>query len=176
MEELIFDGFENLTERPKGYQRQKEKYSGKKHTHTDIGLLLSDKGRYIHYVSLLYPGSHVDMGILKREFPEDQKGWFEGECVIFDLGFKGVEKIYDFGELVIGHKKPRKSKKNPNTELTDAQKAHNRQVSRRRIYVEHAIGRMKKYRMLKNRSRIKRQYAKDRLIGICAGISNYFNS
>ena len=29
VEEIIFDGFENLTERPKGYENQKVKYSGK---------------------------------------------------------------------------------------------------------------------------------------------------
>ena len=27
--EIIFDGFENLTERPKGHENQKVKYSGK---------------------------------------------------------------------------------------------------------------------------------------------------
>ena len=31
-EELIFDGTENLTERPQDYDNQKSKYSGKKHS------------------------------------------------------------------------------------------------------------------------------------------------
>jgi hypothetical protein len=170
--ELIFDGFENLTERPRIYENQKVKYSGKKHTHTDMGLLLSDKSRWIYYVSYLYSGHQVDMGIFKLEFPVGTH-WFRESKVVFDLGFQGVGKLYEFGELVIGNKKPRKSKNNPETSLTKEQEAFNKQVSSERIYVEHAIGRMKKYRMLKNRSRLKRQQMKNRIIGICAAISNY---
>ena len=34
--ELLFDGTENPTERPKNKDNQKSKYSGKKKTHTDI--------------------------------------------------------------------------------------------------------------------------------------------
>ncbi len=171
-EEIIFDGFENLTERPKGHENQKVKYSGKKSTHTDIALLASNKKTWIFYVSCLYNGSNVDMGILKKEFPPG-KGWFSGLRVLFDLGFIGVEKLYEFGELVIGEKKKRKSKKNPEPKLTDEQKGKNRGVSKERIFVEHAIGRLKKFRILKNRCRIKCQKLKNQIIGICAGLSNY---
>ena len=57
--ELIFDGTENLTERPKGYDEQKEKYSGKKCTHTDLTLVLSDKRTWIYYASEYYDGKNV---------------------------------------------------------------------------------------------------------------------
>jgi len=46
-------------------------------------------------------------------------------------------------------------------------------VSKERIYVEHAIGRMKKFRILKNKCRLKSSDMKNRIIGICAGLSNY---
>jgi len=75
--------------------------------------------------------------------------------------------------LVIGEKRPRKSKANPKRELSKEQKDRNTEVSRERIFVEHAIGRMKKYRILKNRCRLKCQELKNRIIGICAGLSNY---
>ena len=52
-DQIIFDGFENLTERPQGYEAQKVKCSGKKSTPTDIALLLCDKERRIYYVSPL---------------------------------------------------------------------------------------------------------------------------
>lgn len=170
--ELIFDGTENPTERPKGYDNQKVKYSGKKKTHTDLAMVLSDKSKWIYYVSNLYPGSNVDFAILKKEFPPGM-GWFKHIKLLVDLGFVGIGKIYEIKELIIGEKKPRKSKKKPHTELTPEQKAKNKEVSRERIFVEHAIGRMKKYRILKNRCRIKCMDLKNRIVGICAGLSNY---
>lgn len=170
--ELIFDGTENLTFRPQGFDNQKEKYSGKKHTHTDIAMVLSDKKTKIYYVSKLYDGKNVDMGILKKEFPP-RMGWFKKFKVLFDLGFIGVDKLYVFKELIIGEKKPRKSKKNPAPELTEEQKEKNRKISRERIFVEHAIGRMKKFHILKNRCRIKCRILKNRIIGICAALWNY---
>lgn len=170
--EIIFDGTETLTERPKGYDNQRDKYSGKKGTHTDVCLLLSDKKTKIYYVSKLYPGRNVDFGILKKEFPPG-KGWFKKCKVLVDLGFIGIDKLYKIKELVVGEKKPRKSKKNPNPEFTAEQKESNKAVSRERIFVEHAIGKMKKFRILKNRCRIKCEKLKNRIIGICAGLWNY---
>lgn len=170
--EIIIDGFENLTERPKGYENQKVKYSGKKSTHTDLGLLMSDKKTKIYYVSELYNGSNVDMGVLKKEFPPGG-GWFVNSKVLVDLGFVGIEKLYKFKELIIGEKKPRKSKGNPSPVLTEQQKERNKKVSMERIFVEHAIGRLKKFRILKNRCRLKCQKLKNQIIGICAGLSNY---
>lgn len=171
-EELIFDGTENLTQRPKDNEAQKNTFSGKKSTHTDISLVLSDKRTKIYYVSRLYAGCNVDMGILKIEFPPGQ-GWFKKFKVLVDLGFIGIDKLYKIKELIIGEKKQRKSKKNPNPQLTEEQKQLNKAVSRERIFVEHAIGKMKKYRILKNRCRIKCIELKNRIIGICAGLWNY---
>lgn len=171
-EELIFDGTENSIERPQDNDNQKSKFSGKKKTHTDISLLLSDKKTWIYYLSELYDGSHVDMGILKKEFPPGQ-GWFKKFKVLFDLGFVGVDKLYEIKELIIGEKKKRKSKNNPSPKLSDKQKDKNRKVSRERIFVEHAIGRMKIFRILKNRCRFKCQKMKNKIIGICAGLWNY---
>jgi len=135
-------------------------------------MVLSDKSKWIYYVSKLYPGSNVDFGILKKEFPPGV-GWFKSIKLLVDLGFIGIDKIYKIKELIIGEKKPRKSEKNPNPKLSPEQKAKNTAISRERIFVEHAIGRMKKYRILKNRCRIKCMQLKNRIIGICAGLSNF---
>ncbi len=172
VDEIIFDGFENMTERPQGYEDQKVKYSGKKGTHTDIALLMSDKRTWIYYVSDFYDGSNVDFGLFKKEFPPG-KGWFKKKKIIVDLGFQGIEKLYEAREIIIGEKKPRKSEGNPKPELAPEQKERNREVSRERIYVEHAIGRLKRFRILKNRCRLKCQNFKNQIIGICAGLWNY---
>lgn len=170
--ELIFDGTENLTERPQSNEDQRNKYSGKKGTHTDLALLLSNRSTWIFYVSKYYDGKHVDMGVIKKEFPPENC-WFRKFRMIFDLGFIGIEKLYDFGELVIGDRKPRKSKSNPNPELSREQKNKNRLISKDRIYVEHAIGKMKRYRILKNRCRLKCASLKNRILGIAAALWNY---
>lgn len=176
-EELIFDGTENLTERPQKYDKQKDKYSGKKNTHTDLALVLSDKKTRIYYVSYYYDGKNVDFGVLKQvpiaigippELP-----WFKNFKVLVDLGFIGIAKLYEIKELIIGEKKTRKSKKNPNPKLTEEQKVKNKSVSRERIFVEHAIGKMKRYRILKNRCRLKCPVTKDRILGMSAGLWNY---
>lgn len=171
-DELIFDGTENLAQRPQDNEEQRDKYSGKKGTHTDVTLVLSDKATRIYYVSNYYDGKNVDMGILKEEFPVGED-WFSKFKVLFDLGFVGVEKLYKFKELIIGEKKPRKSKSNPDPQLSDEQKSRNRAVSRERIFVEHAIGKMKRYRILKNRCRLKCQKLKNRILGIAAALWNY---
>lgn len=171
-EELIFDGTENLTERPQDNDKQKNKYSGKKGTHTDLAMVLSDKKTWIYYVSEYYDGKNVDFGIFKKEFPPD-KGWFKNFKVLVDLGFVGIDKLYEIKELLIGEKKPRKSKKNPEPKLSEEQKTKNRAVSKERIFVEHAIGKMKRYRILKNRCRLKCPKIKNRVIGIAAGLWNY---
>lgn len=171
-EELIFDGTENLTQRPQDSEKQRLKFSGKKSTHTDIALVLSDRRTRIYYVSNLYDGHEVDFGVFKQEFAVD-RGWFKKFKVLVDLGFVGIEKLYQIKELVIGKKKPRKSKNNPDAALSVEQKAFNKEVSRKRIYVEHAIGKIKKYHILKNRCRLKCQILKNRMIGIAAALWNY---
>lgn len=170
--ELIFDGTENLTERPQDADKQRHKYSGKKKTHTDVAMVLSDKETQIYYVSEYYDGKHNDMGIFKKEF-DPSKGWFTNFKVLFDLGFTGVDKLYEFKELIIGEKKSRKSKKNPKPTLSEQQKIKNKGVSRERIFVEHAIGKMKRYRILKNRCRLKCTVLKNRILGIAAALWNY---
>ena len=171
-EELLFDGTECPIERPKDYEEQKVNYSGKKKQHTALALVLSDKKRHIYYVSEFYEGSKVDMGVIKEAFCPDQE-WFGQSCLSLDLGFTGIGKVYSIAELNIGHKKPRKSEKNPNPELTKEQKAWNKQVSQKRIYVEHAIGGMKHFRILRNKIRLKCKKLRNKILGLCAGLWNY---
>lgn len=171
-DEILIDGTENACFRPKGNDKQKVKYSGKKHTHTDIVLVLSDNRRFIYFVSQLYEGSKVDFGLLKEEFPPEVD-WFRNQKVLVDLGFVGIEKLYRIKELLIGVKRRRKTKEEPNPKLTAEQMERNKAVSRERVYVEHAIGGMKKYHILKNRCRNKCPVLKNEIIGICAGLWNY---
>lgn len=75
--------------------------------------------------------------------------------------------------LEIPFKKPYKSKSNPDPQLTKEQKEYNKEVSKVRIYVEHAIGGLKRYRVLINRNRLKKYSLKNDILGICAGLWNF---
>lgn len=160
------------TKRPKDTDLQKDAYSGKKKDHTDVAMVLTNKTRWIFYISMLYFGKRNDFGIFKEEF-EPGLGWFINYRLIVDLGFIGIAKLYTIKELLIGHKKKRKSKNNPDPQLTEAQIQWNEDVSRERIYGEHAIGGMKVFRILVNRSRGKCDELKNQLIGNCAALWNY---
>jgi DDE superfamily endonuclease len=71
--------------------------------------------------------------------------WFTDLHVHVALGYLGIRSDYGGDRIDIPTKKPRKSQKNPNPQLSDEQKAANTALSRIRIFIEHAIGGMKRY-------------------------------
>jgi hypothetical protein len=171
-DELLIDGFEKPIERPANNEIQKKSFSGKKRTHSDNALLMTNKKKRIFYVSKLYQGSEVDYGIMKKEF-EPEKKWFKNKRLAVDLGFIGIKKDYEIKDAMIGYKRPKKSKEEANPQLTKEQKEWNKKVSQVRIYVEHAIGGIKIFRMLKNRCRLKKEELKNKIVGVAAGLWNY---
>jgi len=85
---------------------------------------------------------------------------------LFDLGFLGVQK--DFPE----QKSSLPIKKEKDCELSSQEKDYNRNHSKRRIVIEHAICRLKKYRIMNDvfRNRL-RKY--DMVSDIVSGLVNY---
>ena len=69
--------------------------------------------------------------------------------------------------------KKKRTPKGVSNELTDQQKGYNKQVGQERIYVEHAIGGMKRYRILEHRNRIKSKEIIDQVIGVCSALWNF---
>lgn len=108
---------------------------------------------------------------MKQEFPPNIT-WFKEFIVHLDLGFIGFADLYPCKELNIPIKKQKATKENKN-ELTDEQKEHNKRRSQQRIYVEHAIGGMKRYRILVNRNRLKNKEILNQTIGVCAALWNF---
>jgi hypothetical protein len=85
---------------------------------------------------------------------------------MFDLGFFGVEK--DLPE----QRSSLPIKKEKDHELTEVQKEYNRNHSAKRIVIEHAICRIKKYRIMNDvfRNRL-RKYNK--VSDMVSGLVNY---
>lgn len=113
-----------------------------------------------------YHGSCHDFQILKEEFDPTKNKWFDKFEILVDLGFLGLNKLYN-GSIKIPHKKTKKK------ELTEEQKEFNKSLSKLRIKVEHSIGGLKRYRILSDRLRMRNVTRYNQVSGICAGLWNY---
>ena len=123
------------------------------------------------YISKTYQGKAHDYGLLKQEFPP-QQNWFQNFNVHLDLGFNGFSDLYESKNLFIPIKKAKATKSNKN-ELNEEQKEYNKSLSQERVFVEHSIGGMKRYRILVNRNRLKNKKTINKTIGVCAALWNY---
>jgi hypothetical protein len=109
--------------------------------------------------------------MLKQEFPPELD-WCTEITIRVDLGYRGIQSDYRGDRMDIPTKKPRKSTKNPNPQLSDEHKAANTALSRVRICIEHAIGGMKRYNILVHTFRNRIEHFEDDVIGVCAGLWN----
>ena len=107
--------------------------------------------------------------MLLEEFPPEEH-WFAEFRLRVDLGFLGIEKDFICKELFIPHKKPKKK------ELTLEQKAENKLLASKRIVVEHALAGLKRYRILSDRLRLHDLELYDVILGVCAGLWNFYLS
>ena len=81
-----------------------------------------------------------------------------------DTGYQGIQKIHANSEI------PKKRKRN--NPLSKEDKRFNHQISSQRIYVEHVIGRLKRFKIIADRYRNRRKRFGLRF-NIIAGIYNY---
>ena len=156
--ELFIDATERPHVRPQDDEEQREKFSGKKKRHTVKNTVITTACQWILFFGLTVAGSVHDYGRFKEEFPlpegagpEALIAWFEDFVLWLDLGYQGIQKAYAAKMLRLPHKKPRRSKACPNPSLTSEQKAENREISRRRVVVEQAIGGLKRVGILVQR-------------------------
>lgn len=141
LETLIVDATEQEINRPK--KSQKKYYSGKKKRHTiKTEIIITKKGKIVG-LSDSVPGSIHDFKLRKKSnyLPRNSK-------VLADSGYQGLQLYHKKSKIPI--KKPK------NKELDKASKNHNKELSRERIYVEHKIGQLKVFNILKQKYRNKR--------------------
>src|SRR3989442_13575977 len=127
--------------------------------------------KLIVFLGRTFSGHNHDYTMLKQEFPPEVD-WFTDLHVRVDLGYLGIKFDYRCDQIDIRTKKPRKSQKNPNPQLSDEQRAAKTALSRVRIFIEHAIGGMKRYNILVHAFRNRIENFEDEVIGFCAGLSN----
>jgi DDE superfamily endonuclease/Helix-turn-helix of DDE superfamily endonuclease len=176
VDHILIDATERPMQRPQKPARQKKHYSGKKGFHTVKNTMVSDTDKRILILGETVPGSQHDYSLFKEEF-DPKIDWFASTEASTDLGYQGIKTDYLSPENIhIPHKKPRKSKKNPDPKLTRKQKRENRQIGRVRVLVEQAIGGMKVFRVLTIRLRNHLKHLADDFIFATAGLWNLKNS
>jgi hypothetical protein len=116
-------------------------------------------------------GHHHDYTMLQHELPPEVD-WFADLQVRVDRGYLGMKSDYRGDQIDLPTKKPRKSQKNPNPPWSDEQRAANTALSRVRIFIEHAIGGMKRSNILVHTFRNRIEHFEDDVIGVCAGLWN----
>jgi hypothetical protein len=127
--------------------------------------------KFIVFLGRTFSGHNHDYSMLKQELPPEVD-WFTDINVLVDLGYQGIQSDYRGDQIEVPHKKPHKSKKNPNSQLSEEQRATNKALSQVRIFVENAIGGMKRYNILVHDFRNRKENFEDDAIGVCAGLWN----
>src|SRR5208282_47905 len=176
--EALFPGFKAFTDatdqeipRPKNKQKRRTHYCGKRKRHTvKTQLTVNSKGLIIHK-SRHVRGSTHDYALYKHSHPKLPSKVRSG----FDLGYLGVKDDYPDLNCVLPIKK-----KNPGRgkvgvkapELSEEQRAFNKELASERVVVEHTNSRVKKFLIwgAEFRNRPKRY---DVMTDIVSGLINF---
>jgi len=149
---LTVDSTEQPRERPGDDRAQRECFSGKKKQHTFKNQLITlPEGKDIVDVLVGANGPTSDINLFRiqqQKFDSEQS--FEG-----DKAFVGGKNIKT------PDKKPKKR------ELTDQQKAENKVLSSKRIFVEHVIRLLKIFRIARERFRLHSDTYEQVILTVC---------
>jgi hypothetical protein len=157
---LFHDGTEREIPRPVDEEEQKEKYSGKKKRHTVQNAVIVSCCCMVLFASQSFYGKVHDKKIADQSY-----GIPSGFTLVQDTGYQGYRPE---GVTVIQPQKKPKGK-----ELTKEQKESNRAISSFRVRVEHAIGSIKRCRIVKDECRLRKDDFVDNIFLTCAALHNF---
>ncbi len=135
---LLIDSFETPLQRASINEKQRKKYSGKKKMHTLKSQLITDQNGEIIQIDAGFDGPKSDIEIYRDT--KLKKEWLEKE----KLG----DKAYLGEDILTPQKKPKGG------ELTEAEKTKNRELSAKRIRVEHSVRRVKGFKIMRQDYRL----------------------
>ena len=160
--QLFFqDGTERPIQRPKNQEIQGTFYSGRKKRHCVKNNVVVNRQVKIILLTPTCEGKKHD----KKIADETGLSFPEGSSLCQDTGFQGYSLTNV--TMIQPKKKPR------GKELTPEEKESNRQISLLRIRVEHAIGGVKRYRIVKDQLRVRKDEFRDRVMETCCGLHNF---
>jgi len=160
--QLFFhDGTERPIQRPKDPEIQKTYYSGKKKQHTIKNNVIINAGCKVLFLTPTCAGKKHD----KRIADDAGYAFPQGSTLYQDTGFQGFRP--EHVTIVQPKKKPRGG------QLTPEEKAENQHISSIRIRIEHAIGGVKRYRIVKDKLRNWKRPFRDQLLETCCALHNF---
>ncbi len=141
VERVIVDSFETYLPRPSQNERQKRLYSGKKKRHTLKTQIYTDQDGGILSVGKGYRGPKADIKIYEEE---------PIAALLQEKPRMGDKAYCDrkHPEIETPMKKPK------GKELSSEQKAENKELSKKRVRVEHGIRRVKGWRIVRDEYRM----------------------
>ena len=158
---FVHDGTERPINRPQDPEEQHLYYSGKQKKHTLKNDLIIDEPCKIRFVSETVEGKRND----KRLADESGYRVPKGSVLAQDAGFQGF--LLEGVSILQPTKQPRGG------ELCYADKVRNRLISGIRVRIEHAIGSVKRYRIVKEKSRTWKPGFRDLVFETCCGLHNF---
>lgn len=159
--EFLIDGTERPIQRPKDKERRRAHYSGKKKRFTRKNILISEqRSRNVRVLGRTREGKVHD----KKAADEDGFRFPKGSKLTGDSGFQGYEAP---GATVrVPTKRPRKGL------LTGRVKAENREIARERVRIEHSIGGVKVFHIVRDVYRNRREEYDDLVMETACGLHN----
>jgi hypothetical protein len=158
---VIVDTFEQRIERPTDPAVADTYYSGKKKQHTLKVQVAVDEGGGIVDVAPSARGPTNDLAPLRQS---DLPAWLPPDVgILGDLAYVGIATVHQTGATP--RRKPR-GKPRPPEDI-----AYNTAFARRRVIVEHAIGRLRSFEALAQRDRHHRRHHTARVRAV-AGLVN----
>jgi hypothetical protein len=120
-----------------------------------------DESCHICFLSATYEGKAHDKSLAELE------GYTlpHGSCLYQDRGFQGF--ILNGITIVQPKKKP------PGGDLTPPEQASKRAIASIRIRIEHAIGGVKRSRIVKDKIRLMKDGIRDSIMETCCGLHNF---
>lgn len=157
---VIIDTFEQRVQRPRERQTADQYYSGKKKQHTLKSQVAVDEvtGLFVD-VTKSVSGPTADLTLLKQSHLLTRLP--DGVGALGDLAYMGIAQLHPTGQAACPRRKP------PRRERSAADQAFNTAFSRRRIVVEHAIGRARCFFALTHMDRHHRRAHSDRVMAVC---------
>lgn len=141
LDEILADATEQPIPRPEKKRTRNAHHSGKKKRFTIKTQIATTRKGYVLHVSDSVPGRQHDYKLFKKSslatfLPRNS-------AFYVDSGYQGIEKDFPALHVKIPVKRTR-----GHTELTRSEKIGNRKQRKVRIFAEHAIARLKKFRVL----------------------------
>lgn len=157
---VLIDTFEQRVQRHKDPKRADDYYSGKKKQHTLKSQVAVDEvsGLLVDVSESVF-GPTADMTVLKQSQLLERLP--EGVGAIGDLAYLGIDKLHPTGNAASPRRKPRGHDRPPEDI------AFNTAFSRRRIYVEPAIGRARCFEAITQMDRHHRRSHTARVVAVC---------